>query len=191
MKIVLPEFALSHFDASEHPRAIPCSPQDFEKQINERHPVKVLPGYAPFCSLWFFENWTNAQVGIVELDPLRLNSVQTRYEARRETELPVLVRFIPYSSLLPLAKYLCVVLYDAEQMAKEGSSIDGDAAIVNILRLSEMVEPPIPPITMMRNALGTSEGGSGVPLNREKYIESVAFWSKHVSVGYPKPLYKG
>ena len=30
-------------------------------------------------------------------------------------------------------------------------------------------EIPMNPITMMRNALGKSEGGSGVPLEREKY----------------------
>ena len=38
------------------------------------------------------------------------------------------------------------------------------------------------PITMMRNALGKSEGGSGVPLNREQYDLSVKFWSEHVNV---------
>ena len=35
---------------------------------------------------------------------------------------------------------------------------------------------------MMRNALGKEEGGSGVPLEREKYTESVAFWSKYASI---------
>ena len=29
------------------------------------------------------------------------------------------------------------------------------------------------PITMMRNALGKEEGGSGVKLNREEYMKSV------------------
>jgi hypothetical protein len=43
-------------------------------------------------------------------------------------------------------------------------------------------ELPMQPITMMRNALGASEGGSGVALDREKYKQSVEFWSNHVSV---------
>ena len=30
---------------------------------------------------------------------------------------------------------------------------------------------------MIRNALGKEEGGSGVTLNREKYMQSVEFWS--------------
>jgi Protein of unknown function (DUF3228) len=38
------------------------------------------------------------------------------------------------------------------------------------------------PITIMRNALGIEEGGSGVPLNREKYIESTAFWVENVAI---------
>jgi hypothetical protein len=38
------------------------------------------------------------------------------------------------------------------------------------------------PITMMRNALGKEEGGSGVPLDREKYQESVEFWKTHINV---------
>ena len=35
------------------------------------------------------------------------------------------------------------------------------------------------PITMMRNALGADEGGSGVPLDADKYRESVAYWATH------------
>ena len=38
------------------------------------------------------------------------------------------------------------------------------------------------PSTMLRNALGKAEGGSGVPLNREKYMQSVEFWSKNALV---------
>jgi hypothetical protein len=38
------------------------------------------------------------------------------------------------------------------------------------------------PITMMRNSLGKDQGGSGVELVREKYMESVAFWSKFATL---------
>lgn len=34
---------------------------------------------------------------------------------------------------------------------------------------------------MMRNEL-ISQGGSGVPIDREKYLESVAYWEKHAVV---------
>lgn len=182
MKIVLTDFALSHFDASKHEPAIPCSPSSFEKRINEEAPVLVLPGYAPLCSLRFYNNWTDARLGITKIGVGIIHGIRSEYEARHEGELPVLVRYMVGSRLDPVAKYLCVIVYDKEQMAKEGTVIDGDCAVVNILRLSELVEPPLPPITMMRNALGVSEGGSGVPLNRQKYMESVEFWSKHVAI---------
>ena len=55
-------------------------------------------------------------------------------------------------------------------------------AIVSIKPQSECVEVAMLPITMMRNALGVSEGGSGVPLDRAKYQQSVEFWSKHANV---------
>ena len=35
---------------------------------------------------------------------------------------------------------------------------------------------------MMRNALGKEEGGSGVPLEREKYRASVDFWRERAPV---------
>ena len=35
------------------------------------------------------------------------------------------------------------------------------------------------PITAMRNALGKEEGGSGVLLDRSKYMESVNYWKDH------------
>ena len=37
------------------------------------------------------------------------------------------------------------------------------------------------PITLMRNALGVEQGGSGVPLEREAYLRSVAFWETHAN----------
>ena len=46
----------------------------------------------------------------------------------------------------------------------------------------EDYETPMQPITMLRNALGKEEGGSGVPLDRDKYNASVAYWSKHAVV---------
>lgn len=38
------------------------------------------------------------------------------------------------------------------------------------------------PITIMRNALGVEEGGSGVPLNRQRYKESTTFWVENVAI---------
>lgn len=38
------------------------------------------------------------------------------------------------------------------------------------------------PITIMRNALGREEGGSGVPLDKQKYAEAVEYWEKHAII---------
>jgi hypothetical protein len=38
------------------------------------------------------------------------------------------------------------------------------------------------PITILRNALGKEEGGSGVTLDREKYNQSVAYWKEHANI---------
>eukprot|EP00330_Aristerostoma_sp_ATCC50986_P008081 CAMPEP_0114594744 /NCGR_PEP_ID=MMETSP0125-20121206/16454_1 /TAXON_ID=485358 ORGANISM="Aristerostoma sp., Strain ATCC 50986" /NCGR_SAMPLE_ID=MMETSP0125 /ASSEMBLY_ACC=CAM_ASM_000245 /LENGTH=42 /DNA_ID= /DNA_START= /DNA_END= /DNA_ORIENTATION= len=38
------------------------------------------------------------------------------------------------------------------------------------------------PMTMLRNALGKEEGGSGVKLEKEKYTESVNFWDKNAII---------
>jgi hypothetical protein len=85
----------------------------------------------------------------------------------------------------PEAEYLVIVLYSKEQLEKEATSeyvIDGDWGIVAILGQMSAVEEPMKPITMMRNALGMEEGGSGVPIDKEAYKKSVDFWSKNATV---------
>lgn len=46
----------------------------------------------------------------------------------------------------------------------------------------EDFETPMQPITMMRNALGKDEGGSGVPLDKDNYMKSVNYWRHRVPV---------
>jgi hypothetical protein len=54
--------------------------------------------------------------------------------------------------------------------------------IVSVKPQLEDYELPMNPVTMMRNALPLSEGGSGKPLNRDEYAQSVAYWQKHAVV---------
>ena len=58
--------------------------------------------------------------------------------------------------------------------------LDYDWGIISIKPQGYDHELPMQPITMMRNALGKEEGGSGVGLDRAKYMESVEFWKEHV-----------
>ncbi len=55
-------------------------------------------------------------------------------------------------------------------------------AIISVKPQAEPFETPMQPITMMRNALGVAEGGSGVSLDREKYAAAVDFWSRHATI---------
>src|SRR3546814_2866080 len=88
----------------------------------------------------------------------------------------------PYTTLFrSVAEYLVAILYSAEQLAKEGSPIDGAWGIVGCLYTAEPEEIPMAPITMMRNALGVEEGGSGVPLDRDAYRRSVEFWERNAN----------
>ena len=38
------------------------------------------------------------------------------------------------------------------------------------------------PITMMRNALGREEGGSGMPLDRAAYEAACSYWAAHAQI---------
>lgn len=60
--------------------------------------------------------------------------------------------------------------------------IDYDYGIVSVKPQDVPFETPMDPITIMRNALGKEEGGSGVKLERGKYLESVEYWKKNAIV---------
>ena len=57
-----------------------------------------------------------------------------------------------------------------------------DYGIISVKAQDEARELPMQPITSMRNSLGKEYGGSGVPMDFEKYKESVTFWEKHATL---------
>ena len=182
MSIKLTEFA--------RPRLFPREPrrntiQDisadaFEQYVNEHAPYKVLDGYAPFCKLHVHRNWTSTRCLTAPITDANRHLLRSDYEARAKNELPVLVRW--FEGLEPpVADWLVVILYDRAQMAKEGTPIDADWGVVGCMYTSEPDELPMAPITMLRNALGVDEGGSGVPIDRDAYARSVEFWRTHAN----------
>ena len=108
------------------------------------------------------------------------HQLRSGYEARQRSELPVLVRWFE-GVVAPVAEYLIPILYSREQLLAEGSPIDADWGVVGCLYTREPAELPMAPITLMRNALGVAEGGSGVPLDPDAYRRSVAFWSENAN----------
>ena len=51
----------------------------------------------------------------------------------------------------------------------------------HLTETSEPDEIPMAPITMLRNALGIDEGGSGVAIDRAAHARSVEFWRTHAN----------
>lgn len=172
---------------------------EFEAIVNARFLEEgsndLKDGYAPFCKHLFVVNdFTDARVNVVPLTKENEHLVRTEYAARNEKELPILQRFIPLDLLggadqLPVAKYLDLILYSREQIQKENESMGKDKGdetapwgIVSIKAQDVDYELPMNPITVMRNSLGKDQGGSGVPLDRDAYMESVNYWKDNVVV---------
>jgi hypothetical protein len=182
MSIVLTDFARRRLFPREPRRNTvqDCSAGSFERRLNEVEPIAVLPGYAPFCVLHVHRNWTSTRCLAIPVTDDNRHLLRTDYEARTDDELPVLVRWFEGIDP-PVAQYLIPILYSRQQLAREGTVIDAEWGVVGCLYTAEPVETPLAPITMMRNALGVDEGGSGVPLDRQAYRRSVEFWRSHAN----------
>lgn len=182
MAIVLTEFARPRLFPRESRRNTiqDISPEQFVEHLNTVPALKVIQGYAPFCQLHVHRNWTSTRCLSVPITDANRHLLRSAYEARNKDELPVLVRW--FEGLEPpVAEYLVVILYSAAQLAKEGSPIEADWGVVGCMYTAEPEETPMAPITMMRNALGVAEGGSGVPIDRLAYARSVDFWQTHAN----------
>ena len=182
MSIVLTDFARPRLFPREPRRNTiqDCTPAEFERHLNQVEPIAVVEGYAPFCKLHVHRNWTSTRCLAVPITDDNRALLRSAYEARNDDELPVLVRW--FEGLQPpVANYLIPILYSREQLAREGTAIDADWGVVGCMYTMEPAETPMAPITMMRNALGVEEGGSGVPIDRAAYRRAVAFWSTHAN----------
>lgn len=182
MRIVLTDFARPRlFPREPRPNTIQdVSAEEFERHLNEHAPLHDLPGYAPFCRLHVHRNWTRTRCLTIPLSESNRHLLRSGYEARNRDELPVLVRWLE-GVQAPIAQYLIAILYSREQLAREGSPIEADWGVVGCLYTDQPEEIPMAPVTMMRNALGVSEGGSGVPLDAAAYRRSVEFWNANAN----------
>jgi hypothetical protein len=157
-----------------------CGAEEFVARLNAEPPLRVLDGYAPFCKLHVHCNWTSTRCMALPITEANRHLLRSGYEARTQAELPVLVRWFEGVEP-PVANYLVVILYSRAQLAKENEPISAEWGVVGCLYTMEPDELPMAPITMMRNALGVDEGGSGVALDRAAYRRSVAFWEHHAN----------
>jgi hypothetical protein len=178
------------------------SHDDLEKLINTHYMSKggeasLMPGYAPFCKHVFVSNpYPSIKVSVLPITKDNISWLRSGYEARTPKELKVLTRWFPVEMVpggfdgLPTAKYLDVILYSREQIIKENAAMGivetGSSTapwgIISVKGQEESFELPMTPITMMRNAVGKEEGGSGVSLNRDEYNRAVDYWETRAVV---------
>jgi Protein of unknown function (DUF3228) len=190
--IVIDPFCFKQFNPSSS-QYIPYDIQEFQKRLNDLYsPSNLKPGYAPFCKHLFIENFTEAKVSVLQISQQNQSLILSKYESRTEKELPVLVRWFPKELVgeIPRASILDIILYSYAQIQEENQARNDvdpvnylyDWGVVGIKPQNEDYELPMQPITMMRNALGKEEGGSGVPIDRIKYLQSVEYWSNYCLV---------
>ena len=208
MKIKITDFGARHFDSKfGATKILNYSLEEFEKKVNEmtideisnrigtniqivkKYPI--IDGYAPFCKLLPIDNFTDARVGSLPITLENYQYLRSGYSARTKNELPVLSRFFDLPIPVPKAEYLMLVLYSKEQIEKgareqdnttELFGFDADYGIVAVLGQDVNIEIPPCPITIMRNALGIEYGGSGVPIDNDRYAKSIEYWSCHAIV---------
>mmetsp|Transcript_4367 Transcript_4367/g.11853 ORF Transcript_4367/g.11853 Transcript_4367/m.11853 type:complete len:257 (+) Transcript_4367:57-827(+) len=155
---------------------------------------RLVDGYAPFCKHIFVPNFVGAKVGALEITDSNRHLLGSGYTRRRPEELAVLSRWFKAKDVeVPEAAYLDLILYSREQLVKEYAampSAKGEGVelpnvpwgIISVKAQNEPFETPMQPITMLRNALGREEGGSGVPIDKEAYNKSVEYWEHHATI---------
>lgn len=176
-----------------------CDKKHFVERVHELYhdgSAPLVDGYAPFCKHIFISNDYDCCVGAVPITDENRHLLVSGYTRRRPEEFAVLTRWFPESAVeAPRAHFLDIILYSREQLVKEHASLYGkpeaemdgmlpdcEWGIISIKAQAEAYETPMNPITMMRNALGKAEGGSGVPLNREEYEKATTYWSEHAMI---------
>jgi len=206
--MVLDEFSHRQFDDPNFMGLrIPISKEEFEWRVNAEYNErcalladagevsrKAWPafedGYAPFAKVFVVPAFLpNSTVPIAEITPRNEHLLRSGYQARVPEELPVLTRWFPKGSVPEApAKYFHVILYSREQLVKESEAMGRPPpawtspwGIISVKAELELRASPMQPITIMRNAL-IAEGGSGVPIDRDRYLEAAQFWSTHALV---------
>ena len=191
MRIDITDFALRNWEPdASGTRMLGITPEALVAACNSAlgDGTALVEGYAPFCKHLFLRNETPTLCGFAPVTDANRNHLRSGYRARREGERAVLERWFE-GIVAPRAEWLDVILYSHAQLVIEATDFpeeqpvpDCDWGIVSIIGTLEPVEPPMPPITQLRNALGTAEGGSGQPLDVEAYDRAVAFWDAHAAV---------
>lgn len=181
------DFALRNWEDGASTRVLGISPEALVAQC-EAEGGPLVDGYAPFCKHLFLKNDSETRAAFAPITDTNRGALRSGYVTRREGELAVLERWFEGIEA-PRAEWLDMILYSHQQLVEEAKDFpeeqnvpDCEWGIVSIIGVLEASEPPMPPITQMRNALGRDQGGSGVALDAETYANAAEFWDRHAPV---------
>ena len=200
--LILDKFSFRSFDSTRNSNYILISNEEFIKKVNEwyKSSKDLVEGYAFICKHLFIKNFVKGfKPCYSEINEKIKSLIISKYDSRQKNELPVLIRYIDLKTInkekIPDALFLDLILYSKEQIISEMKEMkaeeneinemigkDFDWGIISIKPLNVNHELPFVPITIMRNSLGKNEGGSGVSIDRKKYMDGVEFWSKNVEL---------
>lgn len=159
-----------------------------------RMSAPCFDGYAPFCKLVSIPLTKEMQwhPNAIRTDQTEINDdnksdIQFYYHVRSQGELPMPCRLLPCKkSHREKAQWLQVILYSDEQCAKEDINHpdrqfkSNHWQVVLYKGQKGPDEIPMEDTTMIRNALGVEEGGSGIPIDPEKWTQCILHWKNHV-----------
>lgn len=199
MKVEFTNFSLRQFSPSFAGTKLPLIINNtlgnkyLTEYINDKLEYFVFKNsYQDFCKYLIIKNdFNEIKSGTIKLNWFTKLFIKSGYSSRTEKELEVLSRWVklPFWFKRPKAEYLVFVLYSREQLIKELKSDEVlelndncEWGIVAVLGTSQPNPDPMPPITIMRNALGVEEGGNGVVLDHNLYNESVEFWKNNILI---------
>ena len=184
-KIGLTEFARRYWNPHVAGTTLIGITADELCELASKHEPVI--GTSRFVRTLRLPNESQTRAGIAEITDDNRHLLVTGYKARTEYELPVLGRWFEGLEA-PVAKYLNIIMYSREQLALEaektgsGDTVEEPWGIVAV-NAELLDEPtPIPPTTMLRNALGMEYGGNGKPLDSDEYKRSVAFFERYATV---------
>ena len=186
MKYRIGTFAFRrHFTGSDEPctRVTGCTSLELEEFLNEVHSeADLADGYAPFCKHLRIPNLTTTRLTALPIKG-RESLLRSGYVARRAGETPVLMRWFNEMDVeVPRASWLDIILYHRSHFEEDGEAEAAEWRVVAINAENAATTTPMPPSTIYRNALGHAFGGSGVPIDSDYLLQSIAYWSKHAMV---------
>lgn len=185
MEISLTEFASRHFKKGAG-TFVDMSPFLFlmklKNLLKENDNPDLQDSFMDFCKYLIIPNEFGVRASSMPITLENYKFLRSGYSSRREGELPYLSRWFELPIKAPIAEYLVLILYSAEQIEKEGETIEGDWGIVGMQAVMTPVVEPMTPYTMIRNAMGIEEGGNGEKIDRDYLIKAAQYWEEHAII---------